>query len=54
MYRYPVTRTFALDGKNYENGVPPDIYCPFDRQAAQTLGRDNIIETACQLILNNE
>ena len=51
--RYPVTRTFALDGKNYENGVPPDIYCPFDRHAAQTLGRDNIIDTACQIILNS-
>lgn len=52
-YRLPVTRTQALDGKNYENGVPPDILLPFDRQAAQTLGRDNIIDSACNYILLN-
>ncbi len=52
-YRLPVTRTVALDGNNYENGVPPDILLPFDRQAAQTLGRDNLIDSACSLILKN-
>lgn len=50
-YRLPVTRTRALDGKNYENGVPPDILLPFDRQAAQTLGRDNMIDSACNYII---
>lgn len=50
-YRMPVTRTVALDGNNYENGVPPDLLVPFDRQAAQTLGRDNIIDSACSYIL---
>ena len=50
-YRIPVTRAFALDGNNYENGVPPDIVLPFDRIRAQTLGRDNIIDSACAYIL---
>lgn len=52
-YRMPVTRTKALDGNNYENGVPPDIPLPFDRQRAQTLGRDNVIDSACSYIINN-
>lgn len=50
LYRLPVTRTIALDGKNYENGVPPDVYVPFDRAMA-AMGRDNIIDSACALIL---
>ena len=50
-YRFPVTRTVALDGKNYENGVPPDIPLAFDRGAAQRFGRDNIIDSACAYIL---
>ena len=50
-YRFPVTRTFALDGNNYENGVPPDILVPFDRVTAQQTGRDNVIDSACSYIL---
>lgn len=53
LYRFPVTRTFALDGNNYENGVPPDLLVPFDRQAAQSLGRDNVIDSACSYILKS-
>ena len=49
-YRLSVTRTLALDGHNYENGVPPDILLKFDPQAAATLGRDNIIDSACAII----
>ena len=49
-YRLPVTRTVALDGNNYENGVPPDILLPFDQQQALTIGRDNLIDSACALI----
>lgn len=52
-YRFPVTRTLALDGRNYENGVPPDIYVPFDRQAAYRYGRDNVIDSACAYILQH-
>ena len=52
LYRFSITRTIALDGKNYENGVPPDILLKFDREAASTLGRDNIIDSACALITN--
>ena len=50
-YRYSVTRTLALDGKNYENGVPPDIPLRLDRQAALNSRRDNIIDSACHIIL---
>ena len=50
-YRYSVTRTLALDGGNYENGVPPDIPLRLDRQAALASRRDNIIDSACNLIL---
>ncbi len=53
VYRFSVTRTIALDGKNYENGVPPDILLKFDRQAAYTLYRDNIIDSACTILLSN-
>ena len=49
-YRFPVTRVFAIDGKNYENGVPPQIPLKFDRQLMQQQGRDNIIDSACALI----
>lgn len=52
VYRFPINRAIALDGKNYENGVPPDICVQFDRQQAYTLGRDNIIDSACSIILN--
>lgn len=52
-YRLPVTRTLALDGNNYENGVPPDILLSFDLRRAQTLGRDNIIDSACAYILHS-
>ena len=52
-YRLTVTRTLALDGGNYENGVPPDILLKFDPHTAATLGRDNIIDSACALILNS-
>lgn len=49
-YRLTITRSFANDGVNYENGIPPDIYVEFDRQAAQTQGTDNMIDTAISLI----
>lgn len=52
-YRFSITRTIALDGRNYENGVPPDILLPFDRPACQTTGRDNIIDSACAFILEH-
>ena len=52
-YRLPVTRTVALDGNNYENGVPPDIPLAFDLPRAQTLGRDNLIDSACAYILHS-
>ena len=51
-YRITVTRTFALDGGNYENGVPPDIPLRLDWEKVRLQGRDNIIDSACTLLLN--
>lgn len=52
-YRFSITRTLAIDKKNYENGVPPDIYLRLDRQAALTEHKDNIIDKAVSLIISN-
>lgn len=48
-YRFPVTRTIAPDGKNYENGVPPDRVVLLD-DAATAAGKDNVIEAAADII----
>ena len=50
-YRFGVSRTIAADGINYENGVPPDQVVLLD-PAATAVGRDNIIDSACNLILS--
>lgn len=50
--RFSITRTLSPEGANYENGVPPDILLPFDRQAAFDRHTDNIIDSACRLILH--
>lgn len=49
-YRFSITRTLAIDGQNYENGVPPDYRVLLD-PAATAQGLDNIIETAADWIL---
>ncbi len=49
-YRFSITRTIAVNGENYENGVPPDytvILSETDRQN----GIDNVIEFAAAKIL---
>ena len=48
-YRFSCTRSIALDGGNYENGVPPDVRILLD-PAAVVQGKDNIIETAADWI----
>ena len=48
-YRFSCTRTIALDGGNYENGVPPEVRVLLD-PAAVAQGKDNIIETAADWI----
>lgn len=50
-YRFGVTRTLAPDGINYENGVPPDITVKLEPAATAT-GHDNIIDSACNIIIN--
>ena len=48
-YRFSCSRTIALDGGNYENGVPPDVYVLLEPEAVAQ-GKDNIIETAADWI----
>lgn len=49
-YRFSITRTIAINGENYENGVPPDYTVLLSDDAAQT-GIDDIIEFAAERIL---
>jgi len=52
-YRFGVTRTIAPNGINYEAGVPPDQVVLLD-PAATLMGKDNIIDSAISLIINNK
>lgn len=52
-YRFGVSRTLAADGTNYENGVPPDQVVLLDPIAVAN-GHDNIIDSACHLIINSK
>ena len=49
-YRFSTTRTLAIDGRNYENGVPPDVRVLLD-PACTAQGVDNVIEAAAEWIL---
>lgn len=50
-YRFSITRTLSLEGQNYENGIPPHHSIILNKQ--NTLqGIDNVIDFACQIILN--
>lgn len=49
-YRFSTTRTLAIDGQNYENGVPPDVRVLLD-PACTAQGVDNVIEVAAEWIL---
>ena len=49
-YRFSTTRTLAIDGRNYENGVPPDVRVLLD-PACTAQGVDNVIEVAAEWIL---
>ena len=51
-FRFGVSRVIAPDGINYENGVPPDHLVLLD-PSATAIKRDNIIDSACTLIINN-
>ena len=51
-YRFSITRAIALDGNNYENGVPPYQRVLLD-PAMTAQGIDNIIETASDWILQH-
>lgn len=52
-YRFSITRTIAIDGNNYENGVPPDERVILDPDATAQ-GIDNVIETAADWILSKK
>lgn len=49
-YRFSITRTIALDGGNYENGVPPAYRVILD-PACTAQGIDNVIEAAADWIM---
>ena len=49
-YRFSTSRTIAIDGGNYENGVPPDVRVILD-PAATAQGIDNVIEAAADWIM---
>ena len=49
-YRFSITRTIALDGGNYENGVPPEDRVILDPDCTAQ-GVDNVIETAADWIM---
>lgn len=49
-YRFSCSRSIALDGGNYENGVPPEVRVLLD-PVAVAQGLDNIIETAADWIV---
>ncbi|MDA3912126.1 MAG: S41 family peptidase [Bacteroidales bacterium] len=44
-YRFSITRTIAVNGENYENGVPPNYTVILSEDADET-GIDNVIEFA--------
>jgi hypothetical protein len=50
-YRFSVTRTIAVDGNNYENGVPPFMHVTLFADHNIT-GIDNIIDDAIALIMS--
>ena len=49
-YRFSITRTLALDGNNYENGVPPQERVILD-PVFTAQGIDNVIEAAADWIM---
>ena len=49
-YRFSITRTIALNGCNYENGVPPQERVILD-PACTAQGIDNVIEAAADWIM---
>ena len=49
-YRFSITRTIALDGGNYENGVPPAERVILDPECTAQ-GIDNVIEAAADWIM---
>ncbi len=51
-YRMSITRTMAVDGKNYENGVAPDYRVLLNPNAYSSFS-DNIIEFAADKLLEN-
>lgn len=49
-FRFSITRTIAVDGENYENGVPPNYTVILSEDAAAT-GIDNVIEFAADKLM---
>lgn len=50
-YRFSCSRTFTLQGENFESGIPPDVHTN-TRYADFIKGKDTIIEEAIKIISN--
>lgn len=50
-YRFSVTKTITPDGKNFENGIPPDITVWMQESSVEN-GFDDIIERGIQYVKN--
>lgn len=51
-YRLPVTRIVTPAGENWEEGLPVDVVVRLDTQRASRERKDNIIETAIEMLEN--
>jgi C-terminal processing protease CtpA/Prc len=50
-YRFSCSKTISLDGDNFENGVPPDVYAILN-DANVLQGKDDVIDLAIERIQN--
>ena len=52
IYRIPNKKVISSSGLDCENGILPDVEVHLDHEMAENENRDNIIETACEMILS--
>ena len=52
IYRIPLIKHISRSGMDYQNGVPPDVEVPFDKDLAINEKKDSMIEAACEMILS--
>ena len=52
IYQIPCIKHVSQSGMDYQNGVPPDVEVPFDKDLAKNEKKDSMIEAACEMILS--